>query len=279
MVHLISKNDRKRLSLFRMTKNNPDAVPAVLDEIRKLAKDALEATLATAHPSLLRDIQNQLDSIFNRFEIKSVDMHKAENEKFLKDIERVLRTKIANIKPPRGKPGARGDIPSDDAIREAMQPLIEEFRIGVTPTVETLRTISGSIVAEMIANMQSTPEEKAEQEKKFKDMLTGMITNEIGDKISQVKRFGGGGATGANAQLISNITVNGTGDRKLTKVSSTVFTMPRAFKPNSERVFLNGARMRKGASNDYLATNNKKITFNFATETDDTIVIDIDAGN
>lgn len=277
----ISPNDKKRLSLFRMTKNNPDSVPAVLKEIHKLAKDALDATLANAHPSLLRDVQKQLDSIFSKFETKSLEMHKVETKKFLQDIDSKLRIKISSIKPPKGDKGDEGLMPSDEAIRTAMRPLLEELKAGMTPTIETLRTLSGSVVAEMLTNMQPTLEEKAEAEKKLTDKITGEIRNELGDKISQIKRFGGGGATGANAQLISNITTDGTGDRKLTGAingGNTSYSMPRAFKPNTERVFLNGVRMRKGASNDYTVTNNKTIVFAIAPETGDSIVVDIDAG-
>ena len=119
MLHLISKNDRKRLSLFKITKNNPDYVPVVLKEIHKLAKDALEATLANAHPSLLKDVQIQLDDIFRRFEQKSAQMHEAETKKFLKSIDSKLRIKISSIKPPKGDKGDTGAIPSDELIRNS----------------------------------------------------------------------------------------------------------------------------------------------------------------
>lgn len=69
---------------------------------------------------------------------------------------------------------------------------------------------------------------------------------------------------------LSNITPTGS-----INGSNTAFVLPKAPKTDSERVYLNGVRMRKGSDNDYTVSA-KTITFNTAPLTDDIILVDID---
>ena len=281
---LITPNDKKRLSLLKFADKNPSSILLILNQIHKLAKDALQGTLDAAKPSLLKDVSSSFEAILQRFEKKSSEMHDAKAKKFLNDLDRKLRVGIAGIKPRKGDPGDPGDpgaMPSDDDIRRVLVPFMDEMRINVTPSVDTLRTLVGSVATELLLNMQPTLEQQAEQEKILNDKIIGIARDVIGGDISKIKRFGGGGATGANAQLISNITVEGTGDRLLSGAINGInasFSTKRSFKIDSERIFLNGVRMRKGASNDYTVTDSKTFVFNFAPDTGDSIVVDIDAG-
>src|SRR3990167_7409218 len=68
---------------------------------------------------------------------------------------------------------------------------------------------------------------------------------------------------------LSNITPTGS-----INGSNTAFTLPKAPVKDGERVYLNGVRMRNGASNDYTLAN-RTITFNTAPLINDVIIVDI----
>ena len=57
--------------------------------------------------------------------------------------------------------------------------------------------------------------------------------------------------------------------------SNAVYTLPKAPKTDSEKVFLNGVRMRSGSSNDYTIAG-RTLTFTFNPLTDDVILVDIE---
>ena len=81
-----------------------------------------------------------------------------------------------------------------------------------------------------------------------------------------------GGDRGRRNYLKNNVvptgTINGT---------NTEFTLPSQAKLDSEKVFVNGQRMRKGSANDYTMNNaNTKITFNTAPPTGSNIIVDLE---
>lgn len=276
---VLSKADKQRLSLLRMAKGNPQAIMVVLDEIKREAKEALRSTLSEAEPSVLKELDTRVNQVFNRLYMEADKMFKEQEQTFLSKLDTMLRAEVAKIEPPKGD---KGDSPTNAELLALIRPLIPRVRDGHTPTTDKLRAVMKPLVDTAIANAQPDERQKAEQEKRLEEKIVGVANKLFGEHLSKIKRFSGGGATGPNPTPIKNITVNGTGERKLTgsiNGSNTVFTVTRPFRKGQESVYQNGIRLQEGSSNDYTVNDlGRTITFNTAPLSDDIIVIDINAG-
>lgn len=78
----------------------------------------------------------------------------------------------------------------------------------------------------------------------------------------------GGGSGSAYSTAYDN-TITG-----LKNGVNTVFTLPIAFQSGSTHVYLNGLRMSRGASYDYTETSTTQITFNYALNAGDILLVD-----
>lgn len=264
--------EKTRLLLYKTAKGNPQGIVVALDEIKRLAAQALEGTLGSAEAKALRLLEQKITDI----EAQYVQELNQATQTVYTFIERAERH-IASLKPQKGQDG---HTPTEAELLMLIEPLIPFVRDGEdgkTPGRDALLELVRPLIQAEILNQQPSVGAVVEAERDMDDLLEAKIKNAIADKISEIKRFGGGGATGANPTPIRNITVHGTGDRKLTKISSTRYQLPRTPKNNSQQVYLNGIRQDEGASNDYTMSN-RFIDFNIETTDDDKVVVDIEAG-
>lgn len=269
--------DKQRMSLYRLMKNDPTLVPSMLDAIRSQALTALRAVLDTAEPRVLAEMEKRVEAVFTRLKKAAEQMHEEAAEKFLSKLDKKIEAEVAKVRLIKGE---KGDTPSVEMLIALIKPMIPKVQDGKTPTRDELVEIMSPIMAQLIAQAIPSPSTVAEQQQEFDKKLDAAIEKGIANKLSEIKRFGGGGGTGPNPTPVNGITTGGGIGKELTgsvNGSNTQFTLPRTPKVGTERVYLNGIRMRSGASNDYTITG-KVITFNTAPLSGDIIVVDIDAG-
>ena len=78
-------------------------------------------------------------------------------------------------------------------------------------------------------------------------------------------------ANGSTNEIATDLDSEITGSRNS---SNTLFTISSNFVSNSTRVFVNGIRMQRGATNDYTEVGTNQIQFVVAPDSGDVIVVD-----
>jgi hypothetical protein len=92
-----------------------------------------------------------------------------------------------------------------------------------------------------------------------------------GGTSSQYLMADGSVSAGGLSNIVTDLDANITGSRNSI---NTLFTISSNFVSNSTRVFVNGIRMQRGASNDYIEVGSNQIQFTVALDSGDIIVVD-----
>lgn len=191
----LSKGEKSRLLLYRVTKGNPQAILAALDEIKALAGEALNATLESERKAATEKLEQAIIRLEKQF-ARRLDHIEA-------SIGESIETKIRAIVPTKGEQGDKGDkgdagyTPSDLRLLALIRPLIPIVRNGVdgkTHTKEEIVALFKPLLADAITALNPTPAQTAETEKALNDKIYGLITKGVGDKLSEIKNFSGGGS-------------------------------------------------------------------------------------
>lgn len=181
--------EKSRALLYKISKGNPQAIIAALDEVRQLANEALKSTLGHAETKALESLKERLDAIQAAY--------KREWQSHFNSMERTVREMVAKIEPRKGEKGDKGDKPSEAELLMLIEPLIpfvKDGEDGKVPDNDALQALIKPLIDAAVANMQPSIDQKADAEKGADDKLAGMIANEVAKKITEVKRFSGGGS-------------------------------------------------------------------------------------
>jgi hypothetical protein len=197
--------EKSRLLLRSITKGNPQAIMVALDELKSIADEALQGTLDTAKRQALQALQEQIDRIQRGYEARLTAA--------LASLETLIEQKVKAIEPRQGERGADGHTPTRDELLMLIEPLIpfvKDGTDGTTPGKAELIALVRPLIAETVANMQPTILGQVDAEREADDKLAGMIEKAVADKISQVKRFSGGGSgdrvkAGSGVAITTNV--------------------------------------------------------------------------
>ena len=211
-----------------------------IEAIEKLEKlhDDIVGKIRNDHSISLSDLKKQTNQLFVGDQIKRMDGEsKASFNEFKETINRMIDNKMTQVDREVALKARQGRPGPQGEPGIGRPPTEGEISIALQPSVEAFRKAWEVKVQEVLA-----------------------------------RRGGVRGLGGASVILkfLNNITPTGA-----INGSNTAFVLPKAPKTNSEKVFLNGVRMRKGSSNDYTVSN-KTITFNTAPLTNDIILVDIE---
>lgn len=215
MLNLTS-GEKKRMILYNMAKGNPQVIMLALDEIRKLADDALKGTLDSSERKALLRIKESLEAFEKRCEmllerkwgeIEAV-IYKAAKEKTeeMKPTDDVLRALISPIV----KEMIVALRPSQEELLSLIEPLIpeaEDGEDGETPDDVRLAELIRPIVAEQLSAFMPTPKDKEEVEKSASDRLYGLIVKAVAEEVGKMKGFYGGGAAGDQVKAGNGVTI------------------------------------------------------------------------
>jgi hypothetical protein len=212
-MNQLNSGELKRMMLYKVAKGNPQIIVHALDEIRSMAKEALQATLNDAEPKVINALNKKVDAVYDMYIAQVRRMLDKVCDEFAKKLDSTvdekLKTEVGKIKLPKGD---KGDRPSEKEIRDLISLLMPAPIPGRPPTKDEIMACSRIVVKEMIANMMNkTPGQVAEEQKALKDLIYGVAMDVIGTKISEVKRFGGGGASNGSSAVNVN-TLDGTID-------------------------------------------------------------------
>lgn len=248
MLNLTS-GEKKRMILFNMAKGNPQVIMLALDEIKKLADDALQATLDSSERRALLNIKNSIEAFEQRCEMQLdhkwktiedviVKAAKAKTEE-MKPTDDVLRSLITPI--------VHSMIvalrPSEEELRSIIEPLIpdaEDGEDGETPQKEQLIEIMKPIVAEQLTAFMPTPKDKEEADKSMSDRLYGMIVKAVAEEVGKIRDFYGGGSPGDQVRAGSGISItqNVLGQKIITATSSAGVATPTGDVDGSNDTFV-----------------------------------------
>lgn len=214
--------EKSRALLYKIAKGNPQAIIAAIDEVRRLAQEALAGTVGDAERKALEALQVRLDIIESKYE--------REWKNHFTSMERLVRRMVNEIEPRKGEKGDKGDKPSTAELLMLIEPLIpfvKDGEDGKVPDTDALRAIMKPLVDAAVANAQPTIQQRAEAERAADDKLAGLIANEVAKKISEVKRFGGGGSGDrVKAGTGVSITTNAIGQKVISAAGSFSTIVP-----------------------------------------------------
>ncbi len=209
MIPSTSTGELKRRMLYQAAKGNPQVVMFALDEIKGLAKSSLEATLSSAKPEVIRKLQKEIDIIFEKMKGDVKEQLQVISKKFLEDSAAKLDKMVSDgfTKNKAMFKGDKGDRPAEQELRDLIKLLTPAPVPGKTPSKEEIMAMCKPLLAEMFNLANANPMAKAEADKKFNDAVEAAAIKAVGDKIGQVKRFGGGGFGGDKVKAGSGITI------------------------------------------------------------------------
>ncbi len=201
----LSTTEKSRLLIYNVAKGNPQAILAAIDEVKRLAEEALKGTLGVAERRALTLLANRIDEIERHYDGRLADA--------LKSLEKLIERKVKAIEPRKGEKGDKGDKPTEAELLMLIEPLIpfvKDGEDGKTPGRDALVELMRPLIAETLMNSQPTREAVAEAEKRTRDTLEGMIKNEVAKLATELKNHGGGvsGDTvraGDGIQIVQNV--------------------------------------------------------------------------
>lgn len=200
----LTKAEKDRRFLLKLAQGNPQAITVALDEVRSAANDALNSTLEDAKVKAFEHLERAIE--------KLEDVYKQRLGSLERSLDRFVEAKVRAVVPTKGEKGdqgAKGDKPTVQellALIEPRIPFVRDGRDGKTPTREELAEIMKPLIAAALTNAQPTLQQQTEAQKKLDDKLAGIISNEVAKKISEVKRFSGGGS-GDRVKAGSGVTI------------------------------------------------------------------------
>ena len=244
----LTTGEKKRMILYNMAKGNPQVIMLALDEVKRLADDALKATLDSSERNALLRIKESIEAFEKRCEMqldnkwKTIEatIIKAAKEKTeeMKPTDEFLKTLITPIVHEM----VVAMRPSEEELLSLIEPRIpeaEDGEDGETPEKEQLIEIMKPIIAEQLSALMPTPTDKAEAEKTMSDRLYGLIVKAVAEEIGKVKGFYGGGAAGDQVKAGTGvvITQNVLGQKVISVSSSSGVATPKGKVDGSNATF------------------------------------------
>lgn len=211
--------------LYKATKGNPVAIMLALEQIRLLAKEALQATIADAESKVLNNADGKINRLVSdtqeslRLMIRGLD---EDIKSFDKEIDRI-RVRAESIKPQKGD---KGDSPTREFLLSLIQPLIptKDYLLSlirsVMPEQPKVETLTRDEITNMVLSL--IPKDKpVEGTGLGAHEITNIVESILSQKFAAKKKgwFGGGGGgdlIGAGDGV--TITVNAIG-RKMISAS------------------------------------------------------------
>ena len=137
----MTKAEKDRMMLLHVTRGNPQAIMVVLDTLKEQAREALHSTLATAEPSVLKELDKRIDQTFRKYEQTVQKVLKTLSDDFLSKLSSLTETNfkkekealIKSMKSDSQFKGPKGDRPSEKELRDLIKLLTPPAIPGPKP--------------------------------------------------------------------------------------------------------------------------------------------------
>jgi hypothetical protein len=205
---------REKLALYKATKGKPEAIILALDEIRRHARQALDATLANTELRINENFDKKLEAKFLSYEanlrkiisqtslaIDSLETQISQTDKILakfQDQVEQSKKRIESIKPQKGDRGEPGKEPTTGVLMALIETMMPEVKDGHTPTNEEINVLIKPYFIEYkkIIDKINVDVSKSIQSLPVKDMkaLEKLVEDIASKYVKKNQGYTGGGA-------------------------------------------------------------------------------------